>query len=58
LHRGDLSNDFGLELRIELAGELMHSQLSRHGEHPLMLRAERVKADLLEQGWFEQPNAT
>ena len=46
-------NDFGLELRVELGSELMHSQLSRHGEQPLILRAERVKADLIEQGWFE-----
>lgn len=51
-------NVFGLELRIDLAGELMHSQLSRHGEQPLILRADRVKAELIEQGWFEQPNAT
>ena len=50
-------NDFGLELRVELGGELMHTQLSRHGEQPLILRAERVKADLIEQGWFEPPPA-
>ena len=48
-------NDFGLELRVDLGGELMHTQLSRHGEQPLILRAERVKADLIEQGWFERP---
>ena len=51
-------NTFGLELRIDLAGELMRTQLSRHGEQPLILRAERVKAELMEQGWFEEPNAT
>ena len=45
-------NDFGLELRIDLAGEFKHSQLSRHGEQPLILRAERVKAELIEQEWF------
>jgi hypothetical protein len=52
-------NDFGLELRIDLAGELMQSQLSRFGEQPLILRADRVKAELIEQGWFANPtNAT
>jgi hypothetical protein len=30
-------NVFGLELRIDLAGELMHTQLSRRGEQPLIL---------------------
>jgi hypothetical protein len=33
----------------------MHTQLSRQGEQPLILRAERVKAELIEQGWFESP---
>jgi hypothetical protein len=50
-------NDVGLELRVDLGGELMHTQLSRHGEQPLTLRAERVKAELLEQGWFQAPSA-
>jgi hypothetical protein len=49
---------FGLELRVELAGELIESRLSRVGEEPLLLIAEQAKADLLAQGWFEQPNAT
>ena len=48
-------NDLGLELRVDLGGELLPAQLSRHGEQPLILRAERVKADLIEQGWFERP---
>lgn len=61
-HRGELiaaiyRNDFKLELRIELASELMHSQLSRNGEHALLLRAERVKTDLMEQGSIEPLNA-
>jgi hypothetical protein len=51
-------NVFGLELRIELAGELMESRLSRFGEEPLLLIAEQAKAELLKQGWFAQPNAT
>ena len=48
-------NVFGLELRIELAGELIESRLSRGGEEPLILIAEQAKAELLEQGWLEQP---
>jgi hypothetical protein len=51
-------NVFGLELRIELAGELIESRLSRVGEEPLLLIAEQAKADLIKQGWFEQSNAT
>jgi hypothetical protein len=46
--------NFGLELRIELAGELIESRLSRVGEEPLILIAEQAKAELIEQGWFEQ----
>ena len=44
-----------LELRIELAGELIESRLSRLGEEPLILIAEQAKAEHLEHGWFEQP---
>ncbi|HEV2670620.1 MAG TPA: hypothetical protein VGU74_05975 [Gemmatimonadales bacterium] len=51
-------NDFGLELRVELAGELIESRLSRVGEAPLVLIADQLKANLIEQGWFETPNAT
>jgi len=46
-------NDFGLELRVELAGDLIESRLSRVGEQPLLLIADQLKANLLEQGWFE-----
>ena len=35
-------NDFGLELRVELAGELIESRLSRFGEGPLLLIAEQA----------------
>jgi hypothetical protein len=45
----------GLELRVALDGELTHTQLSRFGEQPLIMRADRVRAELLEQGWFERP---
>ena len=48
-------NMFGLELRVEHGGELVESRLSRVGEEPLLLIADQVKADLLKQGWFEQP---
>ena len=46
-------NDFGLELRVEHGGELVESRLSRVGEAPLLLIAEELKANLMEQGWFE-----
>jgi len=51
-------NDFGLELRVLHGGELIESRLSRYGEAPLLLIADEVKANLLEQGWFETPQAT
>jgi hypothetical protein len=51
-------NDFGLELRVENNGDLVESRLSRVGEGPLLLIADQVKANLIEQGWTEQPNAT
>jgi len=50
-------NDFGLELRIEHGGELIESRLSRDGEAPLLLIPNELKANLIEQGWFEPPNA-
>ena len=48
-------NDFGLELRVEHRGELVESRLSRVGEAPLLLIADEVKANLIEQGWFKPP---
>ena len=48
-------SESGLQLRISLGGELTHQQLSRFGEQPLIMRADRVRAELLEQGWFERP---
>ena len=46
-------NDFGLELRVEHGGEFVESRLSRVGEAPLLLVADELKANLIEQGWFE-----
>jgi hypothetical protein len=51
-------NDFGLELRVLHGGELIDSRLSRYGIEPLLLIADQRKANLIEQGWFELPNAT
>jgi hypothetical protein len=51
-------NDFGLELRVLHGDELIESRLSRFGEAPLLLIADEVKANLIEQGWTETPNAT
>jgi hypothetical protein len=48
-------NDFGLELRGEHGGELIESRLSRHGEAPLLLIADEVKANLIAQGWCKSP---
>jgi len=45
----------GVELRILHHGEIQETQLSRTGEQPLIERAERLKALLLEQGWTEVP---
>jgi hypothetical protein len=50
-------NDFGRELRVEHGGGLIESRLSRYGEAPLLLIADQLKANLLEQGWFEPPKA-
>jgi len=50
-------NDFGLELRVLHSDELLESSLSRYGIKPLRLIADELKANLLEQGWFELPNA-
>jgi hypothetical protein len=46
-------NDFWLELRVEHGGQLIESRLSRYCEAPLLLIAEQLKANLMEQGWFE-----
>lgn len=51
-------NDFGLELRVLHGDELIESRLSRFGDAPLLLIAEEVKANLIEQGWTETPNAS
>ena len=51
-------NDFGLELRVLHGDELVESRLSRVGEAPLLLIADQLKANLVEQGWFEPPNVT
>jgi hypothetical protein len=47
----------GLELRVEHGDELVESRLSRVGEAPLLLIADELKPNLIEQGWFEPPNA-
>jgi hypothetical protein len=49
---------FGVEPRVEHGGELIESRLSRYGEAPLLLIADEVKANLIEQGWTEALNAT
>jgi hypothetical protein len=46
-----LWNDFGLELRVLHGDELIESRLSRLGEAPLLLIADKVKAKLIAQGW-------
>ena len=46
-------NDFGLELRVLHGGKLLESRLSRSGEAPLLLIADQLKPNLLQQGWFE-----
>jgi hypothetical protein len=51
-------NDFGLERRVLHGDELVESRLSRVGEAPLLLIADQLKANLMEQGWFEPPNVT
>jgi hypothetical protein len=58
LHRCDLAERFGLKLRVENNGELIESRLSRYGEAPLLLIAEELKPNLIEDGWFEVPDAT
>jgi hypothetical protein len=37
---------------------LIESRLSRVGEEPLLLIADQLKANLIEQGWTETPNAS
>jgi hypothetical protein len=44
---------FGVELRVFHGGEPLESRLSRYGEAPLLLIADQLKANLMEQGWFE-----
>lgn len=51
-------NDFDLELRVLHGDELIESRLSPFSEGPLLLIADELKANLLEQGWFERSNAT
>jgi len=46
-------NDFGLELRVLHGGELIDSRLSWYREAPLLLIADQLKTNLLQQGWFE-----
>jgi hypothetical protein len=48
-------NDFGLELGVEHGDELIESHLSRIGEAPLLLVADELKANLIEQGWCKSP---
>src|SRR4030095_6136787 len=48
-------NDFGLELRVLHGDELIESRLSRVGEAPLLLIADQLKANLMEDGWFGGP---
>jgi hypothetical protein len=50
LHRRDLAERLRLELRVEHGGELIQSRLSRFGEAPLLLIADQLKANLIEQG--------
>ena len=49
---------FGVELRVEHDGQLIESRLSRYGEAPLLLIADQLKANLMEQGWFEPRTPT
>jgi hypothetical protein len=46
--------DTGLELRVGFSEtNLIHSQLSRTGDDPLLERAEDLRLVLLGQGWIE-----
>ena len=46
--------DTGFELRIRFSEtNLIHSELSREGHAPLLLRADDLREVLLEQGWIE-----
>lgn len=51
-------NDFGLELRVEHAGELIESRLSRYGIKPLLLIADQIRTNLIAQGRHDPTNAT
>ena len=46
--------DTGLELRVGFSlTNLIHSELSRKGDAPLLARAEDLRISLLESGWVE-----
>jgi hypothetical protein len=46
--------DTGYELRIGFSEtNLIHSELSRNGHAPLLIRADDLRQVLLEQGWIE-----
>ena len=46
--------DIGMELRIGFSlTNLIHSELSRKGDAPLLARAEDLRLVLLGQGWNE-----
>jgi hypothetical protein len=49
-------NDFGLDLHVGNDGGLIESRISRYGIKPLLLIADQIKTNLIEQGWFEPPN--
>jgi hypothetical protein len=46
--------DVGFELRVGFSEtNLIHSELSRTGYAPLIIRADDLRASLLESGWVE-----
>ena len=52
--RGDFQTDTGLELRVGFSEtNLIHSELSRTGDAPLLARAADLRQVLIEQGWIE-----
>jgi hypothetical protein len=49
-----IAPDTGFELRIGFSEtNLIHSELSRSGHAPLLIRADDLRQVLLEQGWIE-----
>jgi hypothetical protein len=50
-------NNFGLELRIEHGRRADRIAVVTRREAPLLLIPNELKANLIEQGWFEPPNA-